>query len=194
MRRPPKADPSRVCLGAVSGAHGVRGAVTIKPFTEAPDGVAAYGPVETEDGARRFDIRITGQAKAGVVAKLDGIETREQAQAIKGTRLYVPRDRLPQAEEDEFYIADLIGLTVVDQAGAELGEVVQVADFGAGDVMEVALSGDDKGKKRPTVFIPFTLDAVPSVDLDAGLVTVDPPDGLFDDGTDEQNDVLEEKP
>ncbi len=193
MRRPPKADPSRVCLGAISGAHGVRGAVTIKPFTETPEGVAAYGPVETEDGARSFEIRITGQAKAGIVAKLDGINTREQAHALKGTRLYVPRDRLPPAEEDEFYIADLIGLKVVDQTGAGLGEVVQVADFGAGDVMEVALSGQETGKKRPTVFIPFTLDAVPNVDLAAGIVTVDPPDGLLDDGSDEQNNVLEEK-
>ncbi len=180
MRRPPKADPTRVCLGAIAGAHGVRGAVTIKPFTQDPDGVAAYGPVETEDGSRVFDVKLVGHAKAGVTAKLEGIETREQAQALKGTRLYVPRDRLPQAEEDEFYIADLIGLRAVDQAGTELGQVVNVADFGAGDLMEVALTGPESGKKRPTVFLPFTLDVVPKVDLKAGIVTVVPPDGLLE--------------
>ena len=182
MRRPPKADPSRVCLGAVAGAHGVRGAVTIKPFTEDPLGVAAYGPVATEDGSRIFEVRITGRAKAGVTAKLDGIETREQAQALKGTLLFVPRDRLPEAEEDEFYIADLIGLRAVDPAGAELGEVVNVADFGAGDLMEIALTGRDAEKKMPTVFLPFTAEAVPKIDLAAGVVTVIPPEGLLETG------------
>ncbi len=179
MRRRPKADPTRVCLGAVSGAHGVRGAVTIKPFTQDPDGVGAYGPVETEDGSKRFGITLTGRAKAGVTAKLDGIDTREQAQALKGTRLYVPRDRLPDAEEDEFYIADLIGLRVEDRSGSEIGQVVNVADFGAGDLMEVSLAGPDDGKKK-TVFLPFTLDVVPTVDLEAGIVTVVPPDGMLE--------------
>ncbi len=180
MKEPrPKADPNRVCLGAVSGAHGVRGAVTIKPFTENPDGVGAYGPVQTEDGSKTFEVTITGRAKAGVTAKLEGIETREQAQALKGTRLYVPRDRLPEAEEDEFYIADLIGLRVIDRTGAQLGDVVQVADFGAGDLMEVALVGSDKDKKK-TVFVPFTLDVVPKVDLEAGIVMVDPPNGVLE--------------
>ena len=180
MRRPPKADPTRVCLGAVAGAHGVRGAVTIKPFTQDPDGVAAYGPVETEDGSRIFDVRVVGRAKTGVTAKLEGIETREQAQALKGTRLYVPRDRLPEAEEDEFYIADLIGLRAVDQAGAELGQVVNVADFGAGDLMEVALARLDDGKKKRTVFLPFTQEVVPAIDLAAGVITVVPPEGLLE--------------
>lgn len=182
----PPVDPSRVCLGAISGVHGVRGAVTIKPFTQDPEGVGAYGPVDSEDGSRTFNLTITGQAKAGIVAKIDGVDNRDQAQALKGTRLYVPRDRLPAAEEDEFYIADLIGLRVDDPAGNEMGEIVHVDDFGAGDLMEIALlSKSDRGRKSKTalktVYVPFTKDVVPSIDLAKGVVTVVAPDGLFDD-------------
>lgn len=169
------APAGHVCVGAVAGAHGVRGGVRIKSFTEDPHDVGAYGKVTDEAGRRTFDIRVTGQAKGVVLARLSGIDSREAAEALKGLRLYVPRDRLPPPSDDEFYHADLIGLAVVDQAGAVIGEVRAVHDFGAGDLLEIAMEG------RAPVLVPFTAEAVPAVDIAAGRLVIDPPPGLLDD-------------
>ena len=153
-----------VCVGAIAGAFGVRGEARIKSFCAAPEDIADYAPLTTEDG-RSFDLTITRAIKEGFAARLSGVATREEAEALRGTRLYVPRDRLPVLPDDEFYYADLIGLTVVDTGGAELGRVRAVHDFGAGDVLDV------QGPKE--LMIPFTRAAVPTVDLAAGRVVVD---------------------
>jgi len=156
-----------VCIGAVAGAHGVRGNVKIKPFTDVPEDVAAYGPVTDADGARAFDIALVGDAKGVVIARMTGVTDRDAAEALKGLRLYVPRDRLPEADEDEFYHADLIGLPVVSADDDDLGFVNALHDFGAGDLIEI---------RRPTgklVLLPFTRQTVPVIDLAGGKVTVD---------------------
>lgn len=156
-----------VCIGAVAGAHGVRGNVRIKPFTDAPADVAAYGPVTDAEGVRAFDLTLVGESGATVIARLNGVEDRAAAEALKGFRLYVPRQRLPAPEDDEFYHADLIGLRVVDSEGRAAGTVHALHDFGAGDLIEV---------RRPSgklVLLPFTQGAVPAIDLAAGEVTVD---------------------
>lgn len=170
---------SRICLGAVAGAFGVRGEVRIKPFTSAPEDVAAYGPVETEDRSRRFEIRVTGAIKGGLAARLSGVSSREEAEALKGARFYVDRSALPDpGEEEEYYHADLIGLLVEDLRGEEIGRVVAVWDFGAGDVLEIRRSG------AKNAFLPFTREMAPHVDLAGGLIVADPPEGLFDDADD----------
>jgi 16S rRNA processing protein RimM len=167
---------SRVCVGAIAGAHGVRGAVRIKTFTEEPEAVAAYGPVESEDGARRFDLRLAGRWKSGVVATLDGVADRDGAEALRGLRLYVDRERLPPPDDaDEFYHADLIGLRVERADGAVLGTVSAVNDHGAGALLDVTLTG---GR---VVVLPFTKAVVPTVDIAAGRLVADPPPGLFDE-------------
>ena len=156
-----------VCIGAVAGAHGVRGNVRIKPFTDAPEDVAAYGPVTDAGGARAFDLTLVGRSGGAVIARLTGIEDRDAAEALKGLRLHVPRERLPAPEKDEFYHADLIGLGVVDTAGRTAGTVKALHDFGAGDLIEI---------RRPDgrlVLLPFTRTAVPAIDLTAGEVTVE---------------------
>ena len=156
-----------VCIGAVAGAHGVRGNVRIKPFTDAPEDVAAYGPVTDAEGARVFDLTPVGEAGGMVIARMSGVEDRDVAEALKGLRLYVPRESLPAPERDEFYHADLIGLRVVDSAGQAAGTVNALHDFGAGDLIEI---------RRPSgrlVLLPFTRSAVPAIDLAAGEVTVD---------------------
>ena len=154
----------QVCVGAIAGAFGVRGEARLKSFCAEPADIAAYSPLTAEDG-RSFDIKITRPIKEGFAARLSGVATREDAEALKGTRLYAPRERLPALPDDEFYHADLIGLTAVDTGGAELGRVRAVHDFGAGDVLEVL------GKAE--LMIPFTQAAVPTVDLGAGRVVVD---------------------
>lgn len=169
---------ARVCLGAITGPHGVRGLVKVKPFTEVPEDVAAYGPVENEAGTRRFSLRITGTAKGQVIVAVDGVGDRNAAEALKGQRLYVDRTALPEPDDGSFYHADLIGMAVVGLDGADLGTVTALYDFGAGDLLE--FRGAD-GKAR---MLPFTEAVVPTVDLAARRMVVDPPEGALDDGPD----------
>ena len=165
---------TRVCIGAIAGAFGVRGEVRLKSFTAEPDDIAAYGPLETEDGTRKFTITLAGQTKNGLVARLSGIRTKQEADALRGTKLFLDRDRLPDPDEDEFYHTDLIGMEVYDTGGTLLGRVKAVMNHGASDLLEVQGAG-----QSATVLLPFTRDAVPTVDLTSGRIVADPPDGLF---------------
>jgi len=126
----------RVCVGAIAGAFGVKGEARLKSFTDDPGAIAEYGPLESEDGKRIFELDITRALKGGFAARLSGVKTREDAEALKSTRLYVPRERLPEPDEDEFYYADLIGLQIEDQDGTRIGRIKAVQDFGAGDMLE----------------------------------------------------------
>jgi len=161
---------ARICLGVIAGAHGVRGLVKIKSFTEAPKDLVAYGPLSDEAGARRFEIAVKGMAKGSVLAAIDGINHREAAQALKGTGLYVDRAALPAPEDEEdYYHADLVGLRAQGLDGEEIGRVTAVHNFGAGDLLEIARG------EGAELLIPFTKAAVPHVDLEAGRLTIDPP-------------------
>jgi len=164
----------RVCLGQIGAAHGIRGEVRLRSFTSDPGAIASYGPLETEDG-RVFEIEALRQARDHFVARLSGIRDRDAASALAKTKLYVPRERLPQtAEPDEFYHADLIGLAVVDLAGKNFGAVVAIHNFGAGDLIEVRL---DAGSE--TELVPFDATHVPSVDVAAGKIVVELPAMTF---------------
>ena len=163
----------RVCVGALGGAFGVRGEVRLKSFCALPEDIAAYGPLYAEDG-RRFEVRVTGQISNGLSARLSGVRTKEEADALKGLRLFVDRDRLPETGDDEYYHADLIGLRVLDTGGAELGTVRAVLNHGASDLLEVM----GPGLKAP-VLLPFTHAVVPTVDVAGGRIVADPPEGLF---------------
>ena len=141
----------RVLLGHVAGAHGLKGEVRIRTYTETPESIAAYGSLEDEAGARAFTIVSVRAAKGAAVARLDGVDSREAAEALKGVALYVTRTALPQAEDDSYYHADLIDLVAISADGAALGQVVAVQNYGAGDLLEVrpATGG-------ATVLVPFT--------------------------------------
>ncbi len=166
---PVQAEP-RVCLGVIVGVHGVRGVVRIKPFTEEPEAVGAYGPVSDESGRHSYTLTVHGRHNGTVLAGIAGIADRETALALKGTRLYVARHALPEvAGEETFYHADLIGLAVVDRHGADLGRVLAVQDFGAGDLLEIGAA--DGGEW----LLPFTREAVPEVDVAGGRIVADPP-------------------
>lgn len=164
----------RVCVGALAGAYGVRGEVRLKSFCSDPSAIADYAPLVTEDGGKSFDIKITRTVSNGFAARLSGVGTREEAEALKGTRLYAERDKLPSLPDDEFYHADLIGLEVYDTGGMVLGTVGAVHNHGAGDLLEVRLLGVSS-----TVLLPFTRDVIPTVDLSLGRLIADPPLGLF---------------
>jgi 16S rRNA processing protein RimM len=169
------AGKGRVCVGMITGAHGVRGLVKVRAFTADPAGIAAYGPV-TDDRGRAHALEVLSPLKGdGWIARLPGIADREAAAALAGVRLWVDREALPQAGEEEFYHADLIGLCAILADGRPLGRVRAVHDFGAGDVLEIAREGS------ASVMVPFTRAAVPEVDLAAGRLVVEPPPGLIDD-------------
>lgn len=165
----------RVCVGAVAGAFGVRGEVRLKSFCSEPADIAAYGPLFTEDGARSFAVTLTRPIASGFAARLSGVTTKEAADALRGQRLFAPRAALPGLGDDEFYHADLIGLEARDTGGAVLGKITAVLNHGAGDLLELR----GPGLASPQL-VPFTRAIVPTVDLAAGRVIIDPPEGLFD--------------
>ena len=161
----------RIRVARIGAAHGVRGEVKLWPFTEDPEAVASYGPLETEDGTRRFEIESLRPAKDHLVVRIAGIGDRDAAEALRNTDLFVPRDRLPPIEEpDTFYHADLVGLDVVTADGAQVGTVHAVHNFGAGDIIEIMPLGGGN-----PVMLPFTEATVPKVDLAARQIVVVPP-------------------
>jgi 16S rRNA processing protein RimM len=168
-------ESDRVCLARVATAHGVRGAVRLRCYTERPEDVVAYGPLFDRSGGRQFHLRLIGHAQGGVIATIDGIRDREAALALRGLELHVPRAALPSTEADEFYINDLIGLDVRSVHGERFGTVRQCDNYGAGDVLEVVT---DDGRRFS---LPFDRSTVPEVDLERGVIVVDPPHELFGD-------------
>ncbi|MDA1091291.1 MAG: ribosome maturation factor RimM [Proteobacteria bacterium] len=159
----------RVCIGAIAGVRGLKGEVRIKSFTADPNDVAAYGPVSTEDGETSYRIKVTAHAKGLVIARLDGIADRDAAEALKGARLYVAKDVLPEPEEGEYYHADLIGLTAETEDGEHLGTVKAVHNFGASDILEIGAGGDND---KDDLMVPFTADTVPVVDIEKARIVV----------------------
>ncbi|UZF94606.1 ribosome maturation factor RimM [Bosea sp. NBC_00550] len=171
-------DNQLILLGIVGAPHGVRGEVRIKTFTGDPLAIAGYGPLVDRKG-RTYEIDDVRPAKEVVVARLKGVTTREQAEALNGVELLVARDKLAASEdEDEFLHADLIGCTVIGPDGATLGTVTTVENYGAGDLLDVE-TPDGR-----SVLIPFTKAVVPRIDIAARRIEAEPPAGLFepDDG------------
>ncbi len=162
----------RVLLGEIGAAQGLKGEVRIRSYTQEPADLTAYGALEDEQGrlVELESLRVTPKA---LIARVRGVTTREGAQALTRTRLYVPRSRLPARQEDEWYHADLVGLAVVGKDGAALGTVVAVLNFGAGDLIEVRPAAGGE-----SIIVPFTEDTVPEVDIAAGRLTLVPPELL----------------
>jgi 16S rRNA processing protein RimM len=161
----------RIRVARIGAAHGVRGEVKLWSFTQDPLAVGGYGPLETEDGARRFEIEALRPAKDHLVARIAGVQTRDAAERLTNLDLFVPRERLPAIEEeDTFYYADLVGCAAVTADGDTLGTVSAVHNFGAGDIIEIAPTGGGA-----PLMLTFTEAAVPKVDLQAKQITVVPP-------------------
>ena len=160
----------RICVARIGAAHGVRGEVKLWSFTEDPAAVAGYGPLETQDGTRRFEIEALRPAKDHFVARIVGIEDRNAAENLRNVDLYIPRARLPEIDEaDTFYHADLIGLKAVTRSGDDVGTVSAIHNFGATDVIEI------KPPAGEPLLMPFTDATVPEIDLSARRIVVVPP-------------------
>lgn len=170
----------RILLGHIGPAHGIRGEVLIRTHTADSEDIASYGPLTDETGKRSFVLKSVRGTPKGVVARIDGVNDRNAAEALTGTELYVARDRLPDADDGSYYHADLIGLDAMSEEGTKVGHVLAMHNFGAGDIIEIAL---DSGAK--TELLPFRDAFVPVVDIAGGRVVVrlaaaDPSD---DDGS-----------
>jgi 16S rRNA processing protein RimM len=167
-RRSPSLAGNKIRVARIGAAHGVRGEVKLWSFTEEPLAVANYGPLETEDGKRRFEIETLRPAKDHLVVRLKGIGDRDAATSLRNLDLFVARERLPPIEAaDTFYHADLIGLAAVTETGAALGTVAAVHNFGAGDLIEIALSAGGE-----PLLLPFTEEIVPKIDLKGKQIVV----------------------
>jgi 16S rRNA processing protein RimM len=165
----------RVCVGRIGAPHGINGEVRLHSFTADPRAIADYGVLQTKDGKRRFEIASLRHAGNTLVARLNGVCDRSAAEALRNLELFIPRSDLPPPDEGEFYHSDLIGLTAITNSGDEIGTIVAIHNFGAGDLLELRVQG------RPdTVMVPFTMEAVPLVDLESRRVVIDPPQGLLD--------------
>lgn len=162
----------RVCLGVITGTHGVRGEVKVRPFTAEPDALDAYGEVEDAHGRRRFALTVTRVSAKGVICRIAGVDDRDAALALRGTELWLPRERLPEPDADEWYVDDLRGLQVVDTDGQSIGRVRAVVDHGGGDVVEI-LAEDGR-----ELVVPFTRAHVPEVDLGAGRLVIAAPEWI----------------
>ncbi len=158
-------DDKRILLGRIVGAHGIRGDVLIRTYTGDPEAIGSYGSVA--GGERNFKVKVVRVTPKGVVARLSGVTDRNAAEAIVGTDLVVERAQFPAAGEDEFYHVDLIGLTAVAPDGGEIGRVVGVYNFGAGDLLDVAFGGSKR-----TELIPFKEPFVPTVNLAARQIVI----------------------
>ncbi|SEG83230.1 16S rRNA processing protein RimM [Bosea lathyri] len=163
-----------VLLGVIGAPHGIKGEVRIKAFTGDPLAIADYGPLLDERG-RRFEIAEARAAKEVVVARIKGVTSREGAESLAGVQLFIERDKLPETEdEDEFLQADLVGCAVVGPDGVVLGTVTTVANYGAGDLLDIKLPD---GR---SVLMPFTKAFAPRIDIAARRIEAEPPAGLFE--------------
>lgn len=160
-----------ILLAVIAAAHGIQGAVKVKTFTQSPENILAYGVLRDEKG-REYPLKLVRVVLPdSVIATIDGVNDRNQAEALRGTKLYVERDQLPDLIEEEFYHSDLTGLVVQDLEGKSVGQVRAVSNFGAGDFLEIV---DAEGHLYT---IPFTREAVPVIRLskngEDGVIQID---------------------
>lgn len=169
---------SLILLGEISGVHGIRGDILVRTYTETPEAITSYGPLRDQTGTKTFALSIVRVTDKGIVARVAGISDRTAAEALRGTKLFIARDRLPEAEASEYYHTDLIGLEARSEDGERLGKIVSVQNFGAGDLLEL------KPLEGATEFIPFEDQWVPNVDLGARTVTIRRPPSTGDESED----------
>jgi 16S rRNA processing protein RimM len=178
-------DENHICVGIVSGSHGLQGSVKIRSFMTVPKDIVAYGPVTSKNGEKSYKIRLISSNQKGLVVKLSGVEDRDASEALRGTELYLSRNILPQLDENEYYYSDLIGMPVEHINGEVIGVVGIVDNYGAGEIMEVDL------KDGGTEMFQMSRQVVPVIDLKNRRVVVNPPTEIFADEDHDEEKVEE---
>ena len=160
----------KIVVGVIAGSFGVKGEVRLKSFCAMPEDIANYSPLQTEAGVE-YSVKINRSIKNGFAARLSGIRFKDEADALRGVKLYADRALLPALPDDEYYYTDLIGLEVLDTGGTVLGKIADIQDHGAGDILDI------RGPAlKSAMLLPFTREVVPTVDLSAGRVIANPPE------------------
>lgn len=177
--RPDRGRDHRVCVAQIGAAHGLKGEVRLRSFTQDPQAFAQYGTLETEDHKQRLEIESMRPAGDAFVIRFRGVADRNAAEALRDVKLYVDRDKLPAADDDEFYHADLVGLIAMTTSGELFGDVIGIHNFGAGDIIELKIAGTGE-----TVMLLFDQKTFPAVDIPGGRIVIDPPAEIIakDDG------------
>lgn len=164
----------KICVGMIAGAHGIRGLVRLRSFTEVPEDVASYGALTDESGTQKFTVTLKDVVKDCFTASIKGVNDRNAAEEMRGTRLYVTRAKMPKTKKQEYYAGDLIGLPARDDKGEEFGTVMDVHDHGAGVFLEIGHT------RKDSFMLPFSAACVPDVNMDEGFVLVVVPEGWRD--------------
>ncbi len=165
----------QVLVGVIVGAHGIKGEVKLKSFTSDPMSIGRYGSLQSKSG-QQFEINKLKPAKDEFIASLKNVNDRNEAKTLKGVELFVARERLPKLKTHEAYAHDLMGLDVVLENGTTLGKLVAMPNYGAGDLLEVAVDGNPE-----TVLIPFINSFVPQEDFSSGKIIVNLPEGYLEE-------------
>ena len=163
-----------ICVGLITGAHGIKGDVKVKSFTEEPENLGKFGILTDKTGKKNFDIKVKHRTKEHLIVQFTSINDRNEAEALKGQNLFIFDSALPPTNDEEFYYAQLIGLKVQKMNGNEFGVVAGVQNFGAGDILEILSSNQEE------FFIPFTKESVPIIDINDGFIAINPPEGLLE--------------
>ncbi len=173
----------RVCIGKIVAAHGIKGEVKVRSVNQNPLDLDKYGAVENADASRKFSLQVVGLVSTNARVKIAGVTTRNEAEALVGTELYVPRSALPELEEEEFYLTDLIGLDVcLKTPDKKIGKVKAFQNYGAGDIIEIKLNG-----QKETEMLPFTKAYVPTINVDEGYIIVSSATMIFASDDEDEN-------
>lgn len=171
-----------ICIGIITSAHGIKGAVKIKSFAEDAADIANYSPLYGADGQTKYDIKLLSENADMFIAEVNGVKTRNDAEMLSGTELFIHRDMLPEVGEDEFYYEDLIGISArSENNGKVIGTVTAVYNHGAGDIIEIKLSNSGK-----TELLIFSKENVPHVNISEGYITIKFPEAEFLAGNDNE--------
>lgn len=166
-----------VCVGIIGAAHGVRGEVRVKSYTEDPKAIGAYGDLTDKTGRTVFKLAALRALKDDMlVVRLAGVDNREDAERLTGVELFARREQLPPPADDEFYHDDLVGLEALSREGDRLGRVVALRNFGAGDILEIAPPAGGE-----TLLLPFTKAVAVEIDLGGGRIVIAPPNEIEGD-------------
>lgn len=165
---------TKICVGMIAGAHGIKGQVRLRSFTDEPESIFDYKPLMSEDGAREFKLKQIGISKDCFIAEIHGVKTRNESESLRGTQLFVDRAKLPKAKKGQYYEADLIGLAAEDGQGKACGKILAFHNYGAGTFLEIGTT------KKDSFMLPFTDACVPEIDVGAGKIVIVVPDGWLD--------------
>ncbi len=169
-----------VLMGVIGAAHGIKGQCRVKSYSGDPLALGDYGTLFSADG-RHFDIKELRQSKNVVIVTFKQVKDRNMAEALNGTELFIERSQLPDdaLDEDEFYIEDLVGMDVLDDIGIKIGIVAGMHNFGAGDMIEVAMLEQNGDVTAKTELFPFTKRVVPNIDFENWAITLVAPEEII---------------